>query len=176
MNQPIVGMDLLDKDCLVEDVRWSRIDDVQAFVEKVINQAHHYVLVHEDVAILEGSEVSLVFADNESVQELNAVHRDKDKPTNVLSFPIDEDADPLGPLLGDIIFAYETVEHEADEIGVAFEDHLTHLCIHGFLHLLGYDHIVPDEAEKMEAVEIAILAEMQINNPYSGSDPIEMPD
>ncbi|MCV6603646.1 MAG: rRNA maturation RNase YbeY [Cohaesibacter sp.] len=161
---------------MIEAPQWERIKDLQVLIERAINQAHAYCEQQEGIDILPGSEVSLVFSKDDEVRSLNASHRGKDKATNVLSFPIDEEADPLGPLLGDIVFAFETVEREAKDMDLAFSHHLTHLCIHGFLHLLGYDHIECDEAEKMEAVEIAILAFLGIENPYAGSDPIAMPD
>ena len=119
-------------------------------------------------------ELSLVFTDDASIQEINAEWRGKDKPTNVLSFP----AFPLepgkmpGPMLGDIVVARETVEREAVELEKSFEDHLTHLLVHGFLHLFGYDHMETDEAERMEALETRILAVLGLSDPYAGQDPI----
>ena len=107
------------------------------------------------------SELSVVLADDAFIQDLNKTYRSKDKPTNVLSFPQDEDFS-----LGDIILAYETIKREADEQHKSFEAHLTHLCIHGTLHLLGFDHISDKEAEEMEALEIRILAGLNIENPY----------
>jgi len=118
-------------------------------------------------------EISIVLAHDALVQELNREYRDKDKPTNVLSFAqLDGDdgwAEPTGPgpcALGDLILAYETVEREAREENKPFEHHLTHLVIHGILHLLGYDHIDDDEAEEMESLEIQILKRLSITDPY----------
>ena len=117
---------------------------------------------------------SLLFADDADVHELNREWRGKDKPTNVLSFP----AFPLtpgkmpGPMLGDIIFAEETLTREAGELGKSFDDHLTHLMVHGFLHLFGYDHMEDEEAEKMEGLETRILAELGLSDPY-GDGPEE---
>ena len=166
----------LEKDYLIETDKWTQIPDLEALINRALDCAHAYAEQIEGIEILPNSEISLVFSDDDAVQELNANHRGKDKPTNVLSFPIDEDADPLGPLLGDVVFAFETVEREAKELTIEVSSHLTHLCVHGFLHLLGYDHIEWDEAEKMESVEIAILAQLGIDNPYAGSDPVQMPD
>jgi rRNA maturation RNase YbeY len=110
----------------------------------------------------------------EMIREINAEWRNKDKPTNVLSFP----AFPVtpgkmpGPMLGDIIIARETVEREAVDLDKSFEDHLTHLMVHGFLHLFGYDHIETEDAEKMEALETRILAKLGLSDPYAGQDPI----
>ncbi len=119
-------------------------------------------------------ELSLVFTDDAAIQEINAEWRGKDKPTNVLSFP----AFPLepgkmpGPMLGDIVIARETVEREAVDLDKSFEDHLTHLLVHGFLHLFGYDHMETGEAERMEALETRILAVLGLSDPYAGQDPI----
>jgi len=113
------------------------------------------------------AELSIVFADDARVQELNRTWRSKDKPTNVLSFPGGEpDGDVFGPLLGDIIMAYETVERERNDLGVSFQDHCTHLVVHGLLHLFGYDHQDDEEAEEMENLERKILAKIGIDDPY----------
>ncbi len=112
-------------------------------------------------------EVSIVFSNDDEVQKLNEQWRGQDKPTNVLSFAANEGDGPVTPVLGDIILAQETVEKEAEEQGKAFSDHLTHLIIHGFLHLLGYDHIKDKEAAEMEAVEILILNHLGIADPYA---------
>lgn len=124
-------------------------------------------------------EVSLVFTDDKSIQQLNKEYRNKDNPTNVLSFPdteltacsLEEAAMTEEPLiLGDIIFAAETIEREAASQNKKFEDHVIHLLIHGLLHLVGYDHIEQNEAETMEELEISILQSFHINNPYLMSD------
>lgn len=109
-------------------------------------------------------ELSVVLSDNAQVQILNRDYRGKDKPTNVLSFP------QSGPLLGDIILAFETVQAEAMDKGVSFEAHLTHLVMHGWLHLQGFDHQTDKTATEMEAIEIAALAKLGIDNPYQVSD------
>lgn len=115
------------------------------------------------------SELSLVFTDDAAIKELNNDWRDKDKPTNVLSFP----AFPIkpgqapGPMLGDIVIARETVVREAEDEEKSFDHHLTHLIVHGFLHLLGYDHETDDEAEEMEQLERKILARLAIPDPYA---------
>ena len=115
-------------------------------------------------------EVSILLTDDAQVQELNAEYRQQDKPTNVLSFAaLDEDSPipPDGPiLLGDVIVAFQTTEREAAEEGKKFADHLSHLVVHGVLHLLGYDHIVDDEAEEMESLERSILAGLGVPDPY----------
>jgi len=118
---------------------------------------------------------SILFASDEDVRALNAEWRGKDKPTNVLSFPMLERSDlidlaPSGPpeLLGDIALAFETCAREAEEKGISVEDHAAHLIVHGLLHLAGYDHETGEEdAEAMEALEIKALALMGLADPYA---------
>lgn len=107
-------------------------------------------------------EIAVVLADDAFVQSLNSQYRGKNKPTNVLSFPSDSSSGELG----DIILALETVEKEAKEQRKTFRNHATHLLVHGFLHLIGYDHIEEKEAENMEKMEIKILKKLGIVNPY----------
>ncbi len=122
--------------------------------------------------------VSLLFADDAEVRTLNREWRAKDKPTNVLSFPMLERADLLalsdkgGPeMLGDIAIALETCQREAADKGISLEHHVTHLLIHGLLHLAGYDHeISPEDAREMERLEIKSLALLAIADPYGDHD------
>lgn len=117
---------------------------------------------------------SILFTVDEELQILNKEWRTKDKPTNVLSFPMIEREDLLalpdegGPeMLGDIAIAFETCKREAAEKGISLEDHAMHLLIHGLLHLAGHDHVDSDEqAEAMEALEIAALAKLGLADPY----------
>ena len=117
-------------------------------------------------------EVSLLLTNDAQVQELNRDYREQDKPTNVLSFAaLDEDSPipPDGPiLLGDVIVARETTEREAADEGKSVVHHLSHLVVHGVLHLLGYDHMEDDEAEEMESLERSILAGLGVPDPYKG--------
>lgn len=121
---------------------------------------------------------SVLFTSDAEVHALNREWRDRDKPTNVLSFPMLERQDllelaPDGPpeMLGDIALAHETCAREAAEKGVSLEHHATHLLVHGLLHLAGHDHVDSDElAEKMEALEIAALAKLGIADPYGDRD------
>ena len=118
-------------------------------------------------------ELSLRLAGDEEVRELNAHWRGKDKPTNVLSFPMAEpyeleQADDDGPsiMLGDLILAHGVCAREAAEKGVAINAHATHLVVHGTLHLLGYDHEADADAADMEAREVRALERLGISNPY----------
>lgn len=120
--------------------------------------------------VTDNSEVSLLFTDDDAIRKLNGQWRDKDKPTNVLSFPGSDPVDDVyGPLLGDIVFGFETIEREARDMGVDFSDHLSHLTVHGLLHLFDYDHQTDEEAELMEGLEKTILASLGIDDPYAGS-------
>ncbi len=104
---------------------------------------------------------TLNFSNDAEIEALNKYYRGKAKPTNVLSFPSDE-----AGYLGDIILAFETVLRESSQQNKNFEHHTLHLIVHGLLHLLGYDHEKEKEAQKMEKLEISILAEFGIGNPY----------
>jgi len=108
--------------------------------------------------------LTLLLASDARVKELNGLFRGKNKPTNVLSFPAEENADRY---LGDVAVAYGVVRREARESGKPFADHLTHLAVHGVLHLLGHDHMKPKEAARMEGLEREILAEFGISDPYA---------
>ena len=113
-------------------------------------------------------ELCLVFSNDQEVQGLNREWRDKDRPTNVLSFPAEEESFPGDdPVLGDVVLAFETIEREAREQGKPFENHCTHLLVHGFLHLLGYDHQNEEEAGQMEALERKILSNQGLDDPYA---------
>jgi probable rRNA maturation factor len=113
------------------------------------------------------AELSVVLMDDAEQQVLNKQWRNIDKPTNVLSFPQIEPFAPVLGILGDITLARETLEREAVEQGVSFTDHFTHLVVHGFLHILGYDHIDEQDALVMEGLETQILATLGIADPYN---------
>jgi probable rRNA maturation factor len=115
----------------------------------------------------EGDDVSLCLADDAALRALNLRWRGIDKPTNVLSFPAAPGRPGEAPTLGDIALAYETLAREADELGVSLADHYRHLLVHGFLHLIGYDHETDAEAERMEALETKILARLGVADPYA---------
>ncbi|KRA47803.1 rRNA maturation RNase YbeY [Devosia sp. Root635] len=113
------------------------------------------------------AELSILLTNDEEQHELNKQWRGKDSSTNVLSFPQIEPFGPVVGLLGDITLARETLIREADEQGVTFEAHFTHLVVHGFLHILGYDHLTDAEALHMEGLETQILASLGVADPYA---------
>jgi probable rRNA maturation factor len=130
---------------------------------------------HADLAGAEfATEIAVRLTDDAEVRTLNAQYRGKDKPTNVLSFPMVQsdlldalaNADDGEALLGDIVLAAETVAREAAEKRLSVEAHATHLIVHGTLHLLGYDHGTDSDAEHMEAIERDALAKLGLSDPY----------
>ena len=150
---------MIDVALIVEGEDWSALGDIDALSRRAFAAA-----AKEEPA--EGL-VSLLLTDDGELQQLNRDFRGKDKPTDVLSFP----ALPMDrPLLGDIAVAYGVSARDAAVQGKALADHLTHLLIHGYLHLLGHDHETPAEAGEMEAREIRALAALGIANPYLLSD------
>jgi probable rRNA maturation factor len=158
-------------------VVWGSSDFGQSEVEKAVDAAVRFAAIPELADPVVPINVSIKLSDNAEVHALNQEWRDKDKPTNVLSFPMldDEELDALltgtydAPeiMLGDIILAYETCAAEAAEKAISIAHHATHLVIHGMLHLLGHDHVENDEAELMEALEVKALASMGLHNPYN---------
>lgn len=113
------------------------------------------------------AELSILLTNDAEQHELNRQWRGKDSATNVLSFPQIEPFGAVVGLLGDITLARETLEREATEQGVSFEAHFTHLVVHGFLHILGYDHLSDAEATQMESLETAVLATLGVDDPYA---------
>ncbi|WP_273720060.1 MULTISPECIES: rRNA maturation RNase YbeY [unclassified Bartonella] len=150
-------------DIIVESSGWDDEQILYNITEKALKTTMHHLSL-EDVV----SEVSLLFTNDQHMAQINAQWRGKNKPTNVLSFP----AFPIkigqipGLMLGDIIIAQETVLLEAQREGKLFQDHLTHMIVHGVLHLLGYDHETDDEAHRMEKLEREILQKLSIQDPY----------
>lgn len=115
---------------------------------------------------LEEAEVSVYIVDEDESQELNAQYRERDYPTNVLSFPADIAEEVGVPLLGDLVICAPVVEREAKEQAKTLQAHWAHMLIHGTLHLLGFDHIDDDEAEAMETLETQILTGLGYPAPY----------
>jgi probable rRNA maturation factor len=114
-----------------------------------------------------GGSVALLLGDDAALATLNKEFRGKQGPTNVLSFPPAAGPEADAGFLGDIALAAETIAAEAEFQGKRFENHAAHLAVHGFLHLLGYDHENPSDAERMEARERAILMSIGIEDPYA---------
>lgn len=117
-----------------------------------------------------GSELSVAFTDDAEIRDLNARFRGRNAATDVLSFPAP--AAGAGPrMLGDIVLASQTIAREAEAGGLTLEHHITHLLVHGFLHLVGFDHEGEADALKMERLEAAILARLGIADPYAEGAP-----
>ncbi len=112
------------------------------------------------------SELTIRIVDKEESHELNFTYRHKDRPTNVLSFPFEVPEGLDMPLLGDLVICKEVVETEANEQKISVESHWAHMVVHGCLHLLGYDHIIDEEAEEMESLEAEIMQELGYPDPY----------
>ncbi|MBY0258118.1 MAG: rRNA maturation RNase YbeY [Methylobacterium sp.] len=154
-------------DVAIEDPRWESVaPDLEAFVIRAV-EAGLAVAPDSPRGTLE---VSVLLADDATVQDLNRTWRGKDKPTNVLSFPAAEQ--PLQPgmarPLGDVVLAYDTMLRESAEQSKPLSDHLAHLVVHGTLHLLGQDHETGEaEADAMEALEIAALRTLGVPDPYA---------
>ena len=139
----------------VEDEAWTgALPDAAAIAERAAKAA---------LGTAEG-ELVVLLTNDEVVHQLNTRFRHKDRPTNVLSFPAAESAFPH---LGDVVLAYGVCAAEADDQGKSLADHLTHLVVHGVLHLLGRDHEDEAEAEAMEAEERAVLASLAVSDPYA---------
>lgn len=147
----------IDRSC------WDAVDDLEALVNKAV-EATRDVLAGQ---AFDDAELSIAFVTDEDIRILNRDYRSKDSPTNVLSFPNDMIVpDGSSRLLGDVILAYQTVAREADSQGKAIGHHISHLVVHGFLHLLGYDHETATQADQMESLEIEALERLRIANPY----------
>ena len=153
---------MITLDIMVEAGDWSRLEGAEDLAQRAAEAA---VIVAEETE--EDFEVSVMLTDDAHIRELNRTWRQKDKPTNVLSFPAPDQPGAEGPRhLGDIALAYETLVRESEEESKALADHFAHLIVHGILHLLGYDHEDEEEAEDMEALEVKALATLGIADPY----------
>jgi probable rRNA maturation factor len=146
---------------------WQTETDVESVIHRAIATAAG--MIEADV---DDAELAVMLTDDAGIRTLNSNWRGIDKPTNVLSFPALQPTGPRGPddaprMLGDIAIAYQTTRKEADDEQKPFDHHLSHLAVHGFLHLIGYDHEKDDDAEAMEALETEILAQLGIPDPYA---------
>jgi probable rRNA maturation factor len=148
----------------IESEKWADFADADLVAETAIAEA----VRQSGTEVSDEAEISLLLCDDDFIRGLNEKWRGIDKPTNVLSFPT-----PAGQgvpsFLGDIAIAYETMAREADEEGKSLRDHFTHLIVHGYLHLVGHDHVAEAEAEAMEQRERSILAKLGIDDPYRGA-------
>jgi len=156
-------------DILIESEAWRMLPEAEDIVRRAITfAATSKVDIHH-----RNAELSVLLCDDKTIARLNGRWRGQEKPTNVLSFPAPplQGAAPDGKTrLGDIAIAYETLADEAEENAKTVSDHLSHLVVHGFLHLLGYDHHMDDEAERMERLERDILAGIGVADPYAACD------
>lgn len=151
-------------DILVEDPRWSKLLEVDAIVDRVMSA----VSGHLKSADFQSAEFSILFSDNAKNHELNRLWRKIDKTTNVLAFPAVDFPDKSAPrYVGDIAIALDIVCDEAQKQEKPLEAHVSHLVLHGLLHLFGYDHESVAEAAEMESFETRILASMGIPDPYA---------
>ncbi|HZN28452.1 MAG TPA: rRNA maturation RNase YbeY [Xanthobacteraceae bacterium] len=155
LRRPALAVDIV-----VESPLWKAQRGADAMLRRALAAAA--------AAVPSEGELAVVLTDDAAIRALNRDWRGEDAATNVLSFPAKEARhDRRAPrLLGDIVMAYETVAREAAAEGKPFMHHLAHLAVHGFLHLVGYDHEANEGADAMEALEIAILARLDVPDPY----------
>jgi probable rRNA maturation factor len=147
-------------DLRIADPRWETLGDLEALAARVLARAAQEAG--------EAGEMAILLTDDAEMHTLNKQWRGIDKPTDVLSFPSHDPEIPGQPqYLGDIAVGYETALRDAEAMGRPFEAHAAHLLIHGFLHLVGYDHIEPEDAKVMEPLETKILAGLGWPDPYA---------
>src|SRR5450432_1034365 len=149
---------------------WQSEPNSEAVIQRAVAAAAELVKSE-----LGEAELAVMLTDDSSIRTLNNNWRGIDKPTNVLSFPALPPTGGSGPddpprMLGDIAIAYQTTRKEADDEQKPFDHHLSHLAVHGFLHLIGYDHENDDDAEAMETLEQEILAQLGIPDPYGNRE------
>lgn len=158
-------MSLPQIDIRIDASAWPAEAELRAAVGRAITAAAR----EAKLAWPQSAELSLLFTDDRKMAEINGEWRAKPFATNILSFPGSDisPGEPANAMIGDLVLAYETVEREAREQEKPFAHHLQHLLVHGFLHLFGYDHQTPEEAEAMEALERSILKNLGIGDPYA---------
>jgi probable rRNA maturation factor len=144
---------------LVESPLWAGADAAQGLMCRALAEAAR------ELTPRSGGELCVVLTDDAAIRSLNRAWRGIDAPTNVLAFPAKRCAHPLAHF-GDIVIAYETTQAEAAAAAKPLGDHVAHLAVHGFLHLLGYDHQADAEATQMEQLERVLLARLGIGDPY----------
>ena len=151
-------------DIIIDSPLWNSVPSLEIALRRAIAAAAPPQVANAEIAI--------VLTDDQSIRALNRQWRDHDNATNVLSFPAggQDRADGAPILLGDIVIAYETTANEAEAEGKSFLHHLSHLAVHGFLHLVGYDHESHDDAETMEGLERRILARLGVPDPYAARE------
>jgi probable rRNA maturation factor len=154
---------------------WQAEPGAEAVIHRAIEAAAEVADADADAG---EAELAIMLTDDRGIRTLNRNWRGIDKATNVLSFPALQPTGPAGPddaprMLGDIAIAYETTRKEADEERKPFDHHLSHLAVHGFLHLIGYDHENDADAEAMESLERDILAQLGIPDPYADRERVD---
>jgi probable rRNA maturation factor len=149
-------------DVLVDSDRWNEPAKARSTVRRAVAQA-------AATASTTGTELAIVLTDDSAIRQLNRLWRGIDAPTNVLSFPSKRTADEPSHL-GDVVLGFETIAREAEAEGKPFAHHLAHLAVHGFLHLVGYDHEDEQGALAMEDAERAVLRQLAIPDPYRARD------
>jgi probable rRNA maturation factor len=151
-------------DIMVQAPQWAEHRGSRATVRRAVLEAAR-------ATATSSGEIAIVLADDSAIRTLNRNWRKKDKPTNVLSFPAPRSGRRPPQHLGDIVIAYQTTAREARTEQKPFRHHLAHLAVHGFLHLIGYDHEADEEAQVMEKLEISVLARIRVPNPYAARNP-----
>ncbi|GGD63424.1 rRNA maturation RNase YbeY [Lacimicrobium alkaliphilum] len=146
---------LLDLQVACENEQLPTADHFQLWLDAALDGADH-----------PGAEITIRLVNRKESQQLNHQYRNRDSSTNVLSFPFEAPAGIQMDLLGDLVICAQVVEQESQQQNKPVMHHWAHMTIHGTLHLLGYDHIDDKDAERMEALEIAILAKLAIDDPY----------
>lgn len=165
-------MNNIDIDLLIDDNSWKFEKSIdESLMEDIFQRVQEYlkIPIHNNTI-----EISITLTDDNKIRTLNKDYRHKDRPTNVLTFSLyEKKSDILNDIqklpcmaLGDIIFSFDTIKKESKEQNKSFIDHFTHMLVHSYLHLFGYDHISKKDEREMETMEIEILEGLGIGNPY----------
>lgn len=161
-------MSAVTADIVIESELWTAEPRAEATVDGAVAAAAEFLagLRSTRLPSTRGGEVSILLSDDSAVRDINRQWRDLDKPTNVLSFPAADTPATKGHL-GDIVIAYETLRRECEAEDRLFLHHLAHLTVHGFLHLIGYDHETDAQADEMESLESRIMTAMNLPDPWT---------